>query len=247
MIEVRGLVKTLGENRVLDDVTFTAPSACITGLLGPNGAGKTTTMRVLSTLLGPDEGTVHIDGIDIVKDPMAARRMIGLVTEEPGLHDRLSVREQLVFSARAHGMTTAQARERIEMISGYLNLDTELDRRAGVLSKGNRQKVSLCRALVHDPPVLLLDEPTSGLDVVAADGLEALLEKDEITGGKTVLLSTHRLDEAERLAHRVVGIAAGRVVVDSSPDDLVASSGADSFREAFIRVLGEATLGGSEV
>jgi len=247
MIEVRRLVKTLGENRVLDDVTFTAPSACITGLLGPNGAGKTTTMRVLATLLGPDEGTVHIDGIDIVKDPMAARRMIGLVTEEPGLHDRLSVREQLVFSARAHGMTTAQARDRIEMISGYLNLDTELDRRAGVLSKGNRQKVSLCRALVHDPPVLLLDEPTSGLDVVAADGLEALLEKDEITGGKTVLLSTHRLDEAERLAHRVVGIAAGRVVVDSSPDDLVASSGADSFREAFIRVLGEATLGGSEV
>jgi ABC-type multidrug transport system ATPase subunit len=245
MIEVHGLMKTLGENRVLEDVTFTAPSACITGLLGPNGAGKTTTMRVLSTLLRPDEGTVHIAGVDIVADPMAARRMIGLVTEEPGLHDRLSVREQLLFSARAHGMTTAQARDRIEMIAGYLNLESELDRRAGVLSKGNRQKVSLCRALVHDPPVLLLDEPTSGLDVVAADGLEALLEKDEITGGKTVLLSTHRLDEAERLAQRVVGIAAGRVVVDSSPDELVASSGADSFREAFIRVLGEATLGGA--
>jgi sodium transport system ATP-binding protein len=242
VIAVAGLAKTLGDARVLDDVTFTAPSAAITGLLGPNGAGKTTTMRVLATLLRPDAGTVRIGGIDIVADPMAARRVIGLVTEEPGLHDRLTVREQLVFSARAHGLGTDDAHGRIDEIAGHLGLSGSLDRRGGTLSKGNRQKVSLCRALVHDPPVLLLDEPTSGLDVVAADGLEDLLGHEDITGGKTVLLSTHRLDEAERLASRVVGIAAGRVVVDATPDELVATSGADSFREAFVRLLGQASL-----
>jgi ABC-type multidrug transport system ATPase subunit len=244
MIEVVGLAKVIGDARILDDVTFTAPAGTVTGLLGPNGAGKTTTMRVLSTLLSPDEGTVHIAGIDIVADPMAARRTIGLVTEEPGLHDRLTVREQLVFAARAHGLSAATARQRLDVVAEHLSLTAQLDTRAGTLSKGNRQKVSLCRALIHDPPVLLLDEPTSGLDVVAADGLEALLGQDEITGSKTVLLSTHRLDEAERLATKVVGIASGRVVVDTTPDELVRTSGAASFREAFVRILGEASLGG---
>ena len=244
MIEVQGLVKSFGAVRAVQGVSFSARDGEITGLLGPNGAGKTTTMRVLSTLLRPDAGTVRIAGVDIAADPMAARRVIGLVTEEPGLHDRLTVREQLVFSARAHGLGTAHARRRIDLIAEALALGPELERRAGILSKGNRQKVSLCRALVHDPPVLLLDEPTSGLDVVAADGLETLLERDEVVGGKTVLLSTHRLDEAERLARRVVGIAAGRVVIDASLDDLIAASGTGSFRDAFVRVLGEASLGG---
>ncbi len=243
MIEVNGLVKAFGDNTILTDVTFSAPAGATTGLLGPNGAGKTTTMRILATLLHPDEGTVTIAGIDIGREPMAARRVIGLVTEEPGLHDRLTVREQLVFAARAYGMSADAARSRIDTIAEYLSLTKDLDTRAGTLSKGNRQKVSLCRALVHDPPVLLLDEPTSGLDVVAADGLEALLGQDEIIGGKTVLLSTHRLDEAERLAEKVVGIAAGRVVVDARPDELVRTSGASTFREAFVRLLGEASLG----
>lgn len=245
MIEVVGLVKAFGDNVILEDVTFTAPEGTVTGLLGPNGAGKTTTMRILATLLHPDAGQVRIAGIDLTREPMAARRVIGLVTEEPGLHDRLTVREQLVFAARAYGMDTTTAKRRIETIAEYLALGKDLDTRAGTLSKGNRQKVSLCRALVHDPPVLLLDEPTSGLDVVAADGLEELLTRDEITGEKTVLLSTHRLDEAERLAEKVVGIAAGRVVVDARPDALVAESGAASFREAFVRLLGEASLGGT--
>jgi len=245
MIEVEGLAKVIGDARILDDVTFTAPSGSITGLLGPNGAGKTTTMRVLATLLHPDEGSVRIGGIDVAADPMGARRIIGLVTEEPGLHDRLTVREQLVFAARAHGLSPERARQRLDIVAEHLALTGHLETRAGTLSKGNRQKVSLCRALIHDPPVLLLDEPTSGLDVVAADGLEALLELDEVTGTKTVLLSTHRLDEAERLATKVVGIAAGRVVVDTTPDELVRTSGAATFREAFVRILGEASLGGA--
>ena len=237
MIDVDGLVKSLGGRAVLDGVTFRAPAGQVTGLLGPNGAGKTTTMRVLSTLLRPDAGTVHVNGVDIAKDPEGARRIIGLVTEEPGLLDRLTVREQLLFTARAYGASTATATRRIEMLVEALGVAGHLDARTGTLSKGNRQKVSLCRAIVHDPPILLLDEPTSGLDVVAASALEDLLRLDEVSGNKTVLLSTHRLEEAERLASRVVGIVGGRVVVDSTPDELVIASGAANFRDAFVRIL----------
>ena len=236
------MVKVLGEARVLDGVTFTAPSGTVTGLLGPNGAGKTTTMRVLATLLVPDEGTVLLDGVDVAEDPIGARRRLGLVTEEPGLYDRLTVREQLVLAGRAYGLGAAAVARRVDEVAELVRLTAELDKRAGVLSKGNRQKVSLCRALVHDPPVLLLDEPTSGLDVVAAAGLEELLRGDELTGRRTVLLSTHRVDEAERLAERVVGIAAGRVVVDERVDALTVGAGDASFRDVVVRILGEAAL-----
>ncbi|MBI2704627.1 MAG: ABC transporter ATP-binding protein [Actinobacteria bacterium] len=237
-------MKTLGDRKVLDHVTFEAPPATVTGLLGPNGAGKTTTMRVVATLLRPDEGHVRVAGVDIQDKPIEARRMLGLVTEEPGLLDRLTAREQLSYTARAYGMASGVAAKRIEWLAELLGFGDALDERAGILSKGNRQKVSLCRALVHDPPVLLLDEPTSGLDVVAAAGLEDLLRQDGITGGKTVLLSTHRLDEVERLANRVIGIAEGRVVVDATPDELVTTSDSDNFRDAFVKVLGAASLGG---
>ncbi|MCC5951830.1 MAG: ABC transporter ATP-binding protein [Acidimicrobiia bacterium] len=244
MIEVRALTKTLGSTRVLDGISFVAPSGQITGLLGPNGAGKTTAMRVLATLLHPDDGEVRIDGVDLATEPLEARRRIGLVTEEPGLFDRLSVREQLLFVAEVHGLSRSAATERIEQLAEALRMTDLLDARAGVLSKGNRQKVSLCRALVHDPPVLLLDEPTSGLDVVAAEGLQELLESADLTAERTVLLSTHRVDEAERLCERVVGLAAGRVVVDASLAELVAADGATDFRSTFVRLLGEATLAG---
>ena len=243
MIEAEGLVKELGGVRVLDGVGFTAPAGAVTGLLGPNGAGKTTTMRVLATLLRPDAGTLRIDGIDAVADPVAVRRRIGLVTEEPGLFDRLTVREQLRFFGRAHGLEPAAVDARIDELAAALRLDGALDRRAGVLSKGNRQKVSLARALLHRPAVLLLDEPTSGLDVVAAAGLEELLGGPTVGADTTVLLSTHLLDEAERLCTRVVGLAAGRVVADGTQADWCARAGGIPFRQAFVSLVGTASLG----
>ena len=242
MIQVEGLVKVLGERRILDGVTFRAPTGAVTGLLGPNGAGKTTTMRVLSTLLRPDGGRVEVAGYDVASAPEDVRRSIGLVTEEPGLHDRLTVREQLTYTAAAYGIGRDASRRRIDHLAELIGLTAHLDERTGILSKGNRQKVSLCRALVHDPPVVLLDEPTSGLDVVAAAGLEQLLAEADLTGGRTVLLSTHRLEEAERRAARFVGIAGGRVVVDGTPDEVMALAGASSFRDAFVHLLGAAEL-----
>jgi sodium transport system ATP-binding protein len=238
VIEVDGLTKSLGDTRVLDGLSFVAPTGEITGLLGPNGAGKSTTMRVLSTLLRPSEGTARIAGIDVVADPAGVRRMIGLVTEEPGLYDRMTVREHLEFFGQAQGLAERELRARIDLVVATLRLESEIDKRAGTLSKGNRQKVSLARAIIHDPPVLLLDEPTSGLDVMATAGLEDLLAAEEVTGDKTVLLSTHRLDEAERLSDRIVGIIDGRVVTEGQPADLAAAAGVESFRDAFVRLLG---------
>lgn len=242
MIEVDGLVRTLGETRVLDGLSFTARAGEITGFLGPNGAGKTTTMRVLSTLLKPTEGTVRIVGFDVVADALEVRRRIGLVTEEPSLLDRLTVREQLVFNARAYDVPSEQAHDRIELLVELLGLHDGIDKRAGALSKGNRQKASLARALVHDPPVLLLDEPTANLDIVAQAGMQELLRRPDVVAGKTVFLSTHVLDEAERLCDRVIGIVGGRTVSQGTPDEIIAAAGAASFREAFLALVAETTM-----
>jgi ABC-type multidrug transport system ATPase subunit len=242
VIEVDGLVRRLGDTTVLDGLSFVAPTGSVTGFLGPNGAGKTTTMRVLSTLLRPTDGTVRIAGLDVVARALEVRRIIGLVTEEPSLLDRLTVREQLEFSARAYDLSPTTTAERIELLVDLLGLGEEIDKRAGKLSKGNRQKASLARALVHDPQVLLLDEPTANLDIVAQAGMQELLQRADVVGGKTVFLSTHVLDEAERLCDHVVGIVGGRTVSEGSPAEIIARAGAASFREAFLALVAESAM-----
>ena len=243
MIEVDGLVRKLGDAKILDGLSFVVPPGSITGFLGPNGAGKTTTMRVLSTLLRPTSGTVRIAGHDVVTESLEVRRVIGLVTEEPSLLDRLTVREQLDFSARAYEVPAVRIAERIDLLVGLLGLEDGIDKRAGALSKGNRQKAALARALVHDPPVLLLDEPTANLDIVAQAGMQELLQRPDVIGGKTVFLSTHVLDEAERLCDRVVGIVGGRTVAEGTPQEIVERAGTASFREAFLALVAEQTMG----
>jgi sodium transport system ATP-binding protein len=237
VIEVEGLAKRFGAVEAVRDVSFAARDGRITGLLGPNGAGKSTTMRVLATLLRPDDGRVEVAGVDLRRHPAEVRRNIGLVTEEPGLYERLTVREHLEFFGRAQGLAGAQLDARIDLVTEVLVLGDELDKRAGTLSKGNRQKVSLGRAIVHDPPVLLLDEPTSGLDVLATAGLEDLLADRSVTGDKTVLLSTHRIDEAERLATHIVAIDHGVIVAAGSPSEMARQTGTDDFRAAFVALM----------
>ena len=186
--------------------------------------------------------SLAIAGHDVVTESLEVRRVIGLVTEEPSLLDRLTVREQLVFSARAYDLPSAAISSRIDLLVGLLGLEDGIDKRAGALSKGNRQKAALARALVHDPPVLLLDEPTANLDIVAQAGMQELLQRADVVGGKTVFLSTHVLDEAERLCDRVVGIVGGRTVAAGTPAEIVAASGRPSFREAFLALVAEETM-----
>ncbi|HVT77392.1 MAG TPA: ABC transporter ATP-binding protein [Acidimicrobiales bacterium] len=247
MIEVDGLVRELGDTKVLDGITFRAPAGVVTGFLGPNGAGKTTTMRVLSTLLRPSAGTVRVGGFDVVKQADDVRQVIGLVTEEPGLLDRLTGREHLAFSGRAYGLSPARLAARIDEVAELLALGDNLAQRAGKLSKGNRQKIALARALVHDPPILLLDEPTANLDVVATANMRDLLMSPDVRGTKTVLLSTHALDEADEVCERVVGIAQGKVVAEGTKNEIAASCGQADFRDAFLGLLRAETLDAESV
>jgi sodium transport system ATP-binding protein len=235
MIRVEGLVKRFGDVRAIDDISFEARAGQITGFLGPNGAGKTTTMRILSTLIRADAGTATVEGYDVVSQAEEVRRSIGLLTEEPGLYDRMTVREQLSFFASTYDIGTGAAARTIALLARRLGFEEYLDRRAGTLSKGNRQKVAVARALLHDPPVLLLDEPTAALDVVAANAMEEFMASDALRG-KTVLLSTHIVEEAARLCSRIIVVARGRVVAHGTPDDL---AGGDDLRRALIRLMGE--------
>ena len=236
MIHVDGLVKRFGAVTALDGASFEAHPGEITGFLGPNGAGKTTTMRILSTLIPPTEGRATVAGFDVVNQSEEVRRSIGLLTEEPGLYDKMTVREQLRFFSSTYDVPTEATDASIARLADALVFTEYLDRRAGTLSKGNRQKVAVARALVHDPQVLLLDEPTAALDVVAAHGMEEFMASDALRG-RTVLLSTHIVEEAERLCARIVVIARGTVVASGTPDELAGPDG--DLRGALLRLMGE--------
>lgn len=208
-IEVRGLRRAFGSVVAVDDVSLTARPGEVTGLVGPNGAGKTTLMLVLATLLTPDRGTMRIEGLDPVRDTREVRRRVGWMPDGFGTWDALTVREVLAFVCAAYEMTPATARERTDEVLDLLHLGDLADRRARVLSRGQRQRLGLARALVHHPSVLLLDEPASGLDPRSRIEL-----RDVVRGlaarGCTVLVSSHILTELEEMADRSVVVEGGR-------------------------------------
>jgi ABC-2 type transport system ATP-binding protein len=217
VIAARGLMRRFGSRVVVDDVTFDVGRSEIVALLGPNGAGKTTTLRMLAGLIAPTSGTVVIDGVPLTRATGALlRSRIGFLTEAPGLWDRLTVRENLQVYAGLYGLTNHGP-----VIDRVLDLFELTDRgatRAAELSKGMRQKVALARALLHEPRILLLDEPTSGLDPEITRSVRALLDERR-AAGCSILVSTHNLDEAERLADRVA-VLQGRLLALDSPASL---------------------------
>ena len=185
------------------------------GLLGPNGAGKTTTVRMLAGLIAPSVGRAAIDGIDVATDPEAVRARIGILTETPGLYDRLTARQNLEFFGQLHGMSRTVRDERIERLLRLFELWDRRDGLAGTFSKGMKQKLAIARALLHEPAVLFLDEPTSGLDPEAAFVVREAIASLR-SSGRTIVLATHNLDEAERLADRI-GFLRGRLLRVDSP------------------------------
>lgn len=219
MLEVQGLSKDFGSFRALDGVTFEARPGEIFGLLGPNGAGKTTTMRIISTAMLPTKGTVRVMGYDVVKEPREASVALGVLTEEAGLYDRLTCWENLLFFGRLYGLAEGDVKRRIEVLSHMLSMEEYMERKTQDLSKGMRQKVAIARAIIHDPPVLLLDEPTAGLDVGSARIIAEFI-KEESKKRRTVVLSTHLMNEAEELCHRFGIINKGRIVAMGTLDEL---------------------------
>ena len=237
MIEVSGLAKSFGEVLAVDGVDFTVPDGGITGLLGPNGAGKTTTLRILATLLRPDAGSASVDGHDVEREPLQVRRRIGAVPDAKGLYPRLTARENVRYYGRLHGLGGLRLEQTIERLIAMLGMEDIAERRTEGFSTGQRVKVAIARALIHDPPNVLLDEPTSGLDIMATRAMREAIRRlrDE---GKCVLLSTHIMQEVSALCDRVVVIAEGRVVADGTPDQLRESTGRDHLEDVFVELIG---------
>ena len=233
MIDVRGLAKSFGDLQVVEDVSFVARDGEITGLIGPNGAGKTTIFRLICTVLRPDRGTTLIDGIDTGRQPLDARRRIGVLPDVRGLYNRLTAREHLRYFGELHGMARRDITARTEELVDILGMDDFIDRRARGFSRGQQMKVALGRALVHRPHNIMLDEPTNGLDVGSSRAVRDLLRRLRAEG-HCILLTSHIMQEVAALADRIVVLAQGRVALDGTPGELRRATGLADLEEIFM-------------
>jgi len=220
-VVAEGLTRKFGSFVAVDSLSLEINEGEVFGLLGPNGAGKTTTLRMLSCLISPSKGSATIAGYDIHREPLAVRQAVGILTENPSLYERLTAYENMNFFAEAYGLADAQ--ERHARISELLEFFALWDRRndkAATFSKGMKQKLAIARAIVHKPAVLFLDEPTSSLDPESAKEIRDLIEMLSQHEKRTILLCTHRLEDAEKLCRRVIIMNRGRSMVVGTPEEL---------------------------
>jgi len=234
-VAVERLEKTLGKNEVLRSISFSAQAGEIFGLLGPNGAGKTTTLRIISTLLSADSGKVRVMGFDTRKAPEDVRRRVGVVTADIGVYPRLSARENIVYFARLSEVRETDVKGRVDAVIERLDIGSFADQRAESLSSGQKQKVAIARAIVHDPQVLMFDEPTSNLDVLASKEVRGFMVESK-GRGKCVIFSTHVMHDAERLCDRITILHEGEVVA-SGPTAEVRGSRLE-LEDAFLELVG---------
>jgi sodium transport system ATP-binding protein len=239
MIQFDGLSKSYGEAVAVDRLTFDVQPGEVYALLGANGAGKTTALRCLATLLRPTAGTALVNGRDVREDALGARANLGFLSASMGLYQRLTAKEQLEYFARLQGLAGGDLNERVEQSMETFEITSFQDRLCGTLSTGQRQRVSIARAVLHDPPVLILDEPTLGLDVLSGRTIFAFIDMARARM-RAVLFSTHQMDEVELLADRVGVLAAGRLAAEGTVDELVERSGEKSLARAFLRISTEA-------
>jgi sodium transport system ATP-binding protein len=237
VITVRQLSKSFGKVEAVRQISFDARDGEITGLLGPNGAGKTTTLRMLYSLLPPDAGEIRIDGLDPTREAMEIKRTLGVVPDGRGLYGRMTARENIAYYGQLHGMSRSAISERIATLVATLDMDDFIERRTEGFSQGQRVKVAIARAMIHEPQTVLLDEPSNGLDVMSTRAL-----REYILGlkaqGHSVVLSTHIMQEVAALCDRVVIIARGRIAADGTQEELLERSGSRTIEDAFVRLIG---------
>ncbi len=236
MIAVESLSKRFGAVEALKEVTFEARDGRITGLLGPNGAGKSTCLRILYTVLKPDAGTARVDTTDVTRAPVRARQQMGVLPHGAGLYPQLTARENVRYFGELHGLGGRALEDRISDLIARLELEAVADRKAKGFSQGERTKVALARALIHDPKHLLLDEPTSGLDVMATRSLRATLLQLK-DAGRCVILSSHVMQEISALCDDLVIIARGRVVAKGTPEVLQRPYPDRSLEDIFVEAV----------
>jgi len=241
MVVADNLVKTFpnpdgGEKRAVDALSFSVQEGQIYGLLGPNGAGKTTTLRMLSGLMTPTSGSATLAGYDVERETVEVKRVLGFLTANTGLYQRLTARELLLYFAKLYGLTDQQADQRADSLIDWLRIGDFANLRCGALSTGQKQRVNIARALVPDPPILIMDEPTLGLDVLSN---RVILEfiKRERDGGKTIILSTHYLDEAEDMCDKIGLLHDGRLVAEGDLASLQARSGEPRLSSIFLKLI----------
>ena len=237
MIAVHDIRKSFGTTPAVSGVSFDVPNGSITALLGPNGAGKTTTIRSITGLVRPDAGHVEVDGVTVASRPLDARARLGVVPEHIGVYDHLTVREHLEYSAELQGLRSRDAAARTAALLDQLGLSRLASRLAGSLSLGERRRLALTRALVHEPANLVFDEPTNGLDVMSAREVRREIAR-LAKGGCAVLVSSHVMPEVAALCDRVVVMAGGVVVATGTPADLLETTGCATLEDAFVRVIG---------
>jgi len=237
MIDVQNLQKRFGSVLAVDDASFVAKDGAVTGLLGPNGAGKTTSLRMVYGLIKPDGGAIFVDGRDIAANPQAIQARLGVLPDQSGLYTRLTPREHIRYFGNLHGLSGADLEKRIDTWIEILDLKSVADRRVAGFSHGERTKVALARALVHNPQNILLDEPTNGLDVMSTRAVREVIRRLKAEG-RCVLFSSHVMPEVSALCDRIVVIAAGRVVAQGTAEELLAQTGMTTLEDAFVSLAG---------
>jgi len=237
MIEITNLAKSFGKVQALDGLSFTAKDGEITGILGPNGAGKTTCLRTLYGLLKADTGNAIIDGINVKDNPLLARTRLGIFPDKFGLYERLTAYEQIDYFASIHGLTGSNKKHAIEQVLTDLDMQALAHRKTQGFSQGQRMKVTLAQALVHQPQNFVLDEPTRGLDVMSTRILRNHLSKFKAKG-HCILFSSHVMQEVAALCDRVIIVANGKLAAQGTPEELCELAGESQLEEAFVKIIG---------
>ena len=237
MIRVDQLHKRFGAVQAVSDVAFEARDGAITGLLGPNGAGKTTTLRMLYGVMRPDGGAIQVDDVDAVAAPQQAQRRLGVLPDGFGLYPRLTAREHIHYFGELHGISGRPLRRRCDELLDLLDMRAIADRKTGGFSHGERTKVAIARALVHNPRNVLLDEPTNGLDVMSTRAVRTIVRRLR-ESGHCILFSSHVMQEVSALCDAIVVIARGQVVARGTPDELRRQAGYENLEDAFVALAG---------
>jgi sodium transport system ATP-binding protein len=237
LIRAENLRKTFGTVVAVDNISFTAPDGVVTGLLGPNGAGKTTSLRMIYGLMRPDSGRIEVDGHDAVANPLAAQARMGVLPDLSGLYPRLTVREHIRYFGNLQGLSGSDLEQRMEKWIEVLDLTSVANRRVAGFSHGERTKVALARALIHNPQNILLDEPTNGLDVMSTRAMREVIRRLK-SEQRCVVFSSHVMQEVSALCDRIVVIAKGRLAAEGTADELLALTGKTSLEDAFVSLAG---------